>query len=124
MKLSRVLLALAALFVAPTCFAGSLTSTWSLVTTYEDGTPLTAQVTYRMQWGPEGQALSKSMFVSKPPAIAADIAPGRWCVQIVSIVENVEGLPTSPSCVTVSPPPPPPKKKPAAVTAVQVTAAP
>lgn len=121
MKLSRVLLALGALFITSTCFAGSITGAWLPVTTYEDGTPITAPVTYRMQWGPEGQPLSKSMFVSKLTATAIDVAPGRWCIQVVSIVENVEGAPTVPFCLAV---PAPPKKKPAAATGVQVTAAP
>lgn len=120
MKLSRVLPALCALLLPLAASAGSLTATWLPSATYEDLSPITALVTYRMQWGPEGQSLSKSVVTPKTTATALDLAPGRWCTQIVAIVENVEALPTNPVCVTV----PAPKKKPSAATGVGVTVAP
>lgn len=118
MKLSRVFPALCALLLPLAAFAGSLTGTWLPTTTYEDGTTITAAVTYRMHWGPEGQSASNYVLTSKPTATSTDVAPGRWCIQVVSLVQGAEGTPTKPACVTVT------GKKPSSVTNVQVTAAP
>jgi hypothetical protein len=117
----KFILGLLCLLCAPLAFAGSITGTWLPSTTYEDGTPLTAPVSYRMQWGPEGQSLSKFVLTSKTTATtSADLTPGRWCIQVVSIVDGVEALPTAPFCLTVLAP----KKKPSAATGVLATAAP
>lgn len=121
----RIILTLAALLLATVSLnasAGSITGTWLPAVTYEDGTTITAPVTYRMQWGPEGQSLTKSVLTGKPTATTtADLTPGRWCIQVVSIVENTEGLPTGPFCLTV---PAPPKKKPITPAGLAATAAP
>lgn len=106
--------------------AGSITSTWRAPSLYTDGSTITDPITYRMEYGPEGGDFSQSVIVTTTTGKADNLAPGRWCNRIVSIVNRVDGEPTVAVCVTVPPKdtPPPVTKKPNPAYGLSTQAAP
>jgi hypothetical protein len=125
-----ILTFIVAFMAAPQVEAGSITSTWRAPTQYAtDGTTITAPITYRMEYAPEGSELTPAQSIDSntTTATAKDLAPGRWCNRIVSIVERIEAAASETVCVTVPPkeqPPPAPSKKPNPAFALRTTAAP
>lgn len=123
----RIFLTLAAMLLATSSHAGSITSTWRAPSLYTDGTKIIQQIRYRMEYAPEGAEFTQqqAIKVGTTTGTATDLAPGRWCNRIIAIVEGSESDPTPPVCVTVPAKPLPPLvKKPNPAYALGTTAAP
>lgn len=123
-----LLFAFSALLCVVNATAGSITSTWRAPDKYAtDGSPITAPISYRMEYAPEGVELTpvQSINATTTTGTVLNLAPGRWCNRIISIVENVEGDPSAVVCVTVPPKDSPVvKKKPNPAYGIATTATP
>ena len=83
--------------------APTFTITWMPPTQYEDGSPLTAALTYQMYVGASGKEVAYKTPVTSPPyvLVPTPAAGTRICVQVTAIANGVESTRTQEVCSTV-----------------------